>query len=44
MSNQEHDNKGALWAVAIIAFMMVGLPIIIATSMGWFNLFGILGL
>jgi len=44
MSNQEHDNKGALWAVAIIAFMMVGLPIIIGTSMGWFNLFGILGL
>ena len=44
MSNQEHDNKGALWAVAIIAFMMVGLPIIIGTSMDWFNLFGILGL
>ena len=44
MSNQEHDNKGALWAMAIIAFMMVVLPITIGTLMGWFNLFGILGL
>ena len=44
MSNQEHDNKGALWAVAIIAFMMVVFPVALATLMGWFDLFGILGL
>ena len=31
-------------AIIIIAFTMVALPIIIGTSMGWFNLFGILGL
>ena len=34
MSNQEHDNKGALWAVAIIAFMMV-----VPQKILWYPLF-----
>ena len=38
------DTKGAILAFLVIAFTMVALPIIIGTSMGWFNLFGILGL
>jgi hypothetical protein len=42
--NEPYHNKGAILAFLVIAFMMVGLPIIIGTSMGWFNLFGILGL
>ena len=43
-SNEEGDNKGAILAFLIIALMMVGAPIAIGTAMGWFNLFGILGL
>ena len=43
-SNQPYHNKGAGLAFLIIAFTMIGLPIIIGVSMGWFNLFGILGL
>ena len=42
--NEPYHNKGAGLAFAIIAFTMLGLPILIGTSMGWFNLFGILGL
>ncbi len=42
--NQPYHNKGAGLAFLIIAFTMIGLPIIIGVSMGWFNLFGILGL
>jgi len=42
--NEPYHNKGAGLAFAIIAFTMVALPIIIGTSMGWFNLWGILGL
>ena len=42
--NEAGDTKGAILAFLIIALMMVGTPIIIGTSMGWFNLFGILGL
>jgi biotin transporter BioY len=42
--NEPGDTKGAISAFLIIAFIMIGLPIIIGTSMGWFNLFGILGL
>jgi hypothetical protein len=42
--NEAGDTKGAIAAFLIIAFTMVALPIIIGTSMGWFNLFGILGL
>jgi hypothetical protein len=42
--NEPGDTKGAILAFLIIAFIMVALPIIIGTSMGWFNLFGILGL
>ena len=42
--NEAGDTKGAILAFLIIAFMMVGTPIIIGASMGWFNLFGILGL
>ncbi len=41
--NEAGDNKGAILAFLIIAFAMVGTPIIIGTSMGWFDLFGILG-
>jgi hypothetical protein len=41
--NEAGDNKGAILAFLIIAFMMIGTPIIIGTTMGWFNLFGILG-
>ena len=45
MSDQEpYHNKGVALAFLIIAFTMVALPIIIGVSMGWFNLFGILGL
>jgi hypothetical protein len=42
--NEPYNNKGVGLAFAIIAFTMVALPIIIGTSMGWFNLLGILGL
>jgi len=42
--NEPYHNDGAILAFVIIAFTMVALPIIIGTSMGWFNLFGILGL
>lgn len=42
-SNKAGDTKGAIAAFLIIAFAMVATPIIIGTSMGWFNLFGILG-
>tara|TARA_Y100000389_G_C17046483_1_gene310664 strand:- start:84 stop:224 length:141 start_codon:yes stop_codon:yes gene_type:complete len=42
--NEPYHNKGAGIAFVIIAFMMLGVPLIIGTSMGWFNLFGILGL
>ena len=37
--NKPYHNKGVG-----IAFTMLGIPVIIGTSMGWFNLFGILGL
>ena len=43
-SNEPHHNDGAILAFLVIAFTMVALPIIVGTSMGWFNLFGILGL
>ena len=42
--NEAGNNKGAILAFLIIAFMMIGTPIIIGTTMGWFNLFSILGL
>ena len=42
--NEAGNNKGAILAFLIIALMMIGTPIAIGTSMGWFNLFGILGL
>lgn len=42
--NEPYHNKGAIGAFLIIAFMMIGTPVIIGTLMGWFNLFGILGL
>jgi hypothetical protein len=42
--NEPYHNKGVGWAFLIIAFMMLGVPLIIGTTMGWFNLFGILGL
>ena len=42
--NVPGDTKGAITAFLIIAFIMIGLPIIIGTLIGWFNLFGILGL
>ena len=42
--NEAGDTKGAILAFLVIAFTMVALPIIIGTSMGWFNLFGILGI
>ena len=42
--NEAGDTKGAIIAFLIIAFVMVVLPITIGTLMGWFNLFGILGL
>ena len=41
--NKPYHNKGAGIAFLIIAFMMLGVPVIIGTTMGWFNLFGILG-
>jgi len=44
MSEDPHHNKGVGLAFLIIAFTMIGIPIIIGVSMGWFNLFGILGL
>ena len=43
-SNKPYHNKGAGLAFLIIAFTMIGVPVVIGTSMGWFNLFGILGL
>jgi len=43
-SKKPYNNKGAGLAFLIIAFTMIGIPVIIGTSMGWFNLFGILGL
>ena len=42
--NEPYHNKGVGIAFFIIALTMIGLPVIIGTSMGWFNLFGILGL
>ena len=42
--NEPYHNKGVGLAFLIIAFTMVALPVIIGTSMGWFNLLGILGL
>jgi len=42
--NEAGDNKGAILAFLIIALMMIGTPVAIGTAMGWFNLFGILGL
>ena len=42
--NEPYHNDGAILAFIIIAFTMVALPVIIGTSMGWFNLFGILGM
>lgn len=42
--NEAGDTKGAILAFLIIALMMIGTPVIIGASMGWFNLFGILGL
>jgi len=42
--NKPYHNKGAGIVFLIIAFMMLGVPVIIGTTMGWFNLFGILGL
>ncbi len=42
--NEPYHNKGVGLAFVIIAFTMIALPVIIGTSMGWFNLFGILGL
>ncbi len=42
--NKPYHNKGVGIAFVIIAFTMLGIPVIIGTSMGWFNLFGILGL
>ena len=44
MSNEPYHNKGVGIAFFIIALTMIGLPVIIGTSMGWFNLLGILGL
>jgi len=43
-TNEPYHNKGAGLAFAIIALTMIGLPVLIGTTMGWFNLFGILGL
>jgi hypothetical protein len=43
-SNEPYHNKGVGLAFLIIAFTMIGIPVIIGTSMGWFNLFGILGM
>ena len=42
--NEPYHNKGVGLAFVIIAFTMIALPVIIGTSMGWFDLFGILGL
>ena len=42
--NEPYHNNGAILAFLVIAFLMVALPVIIGTAMGWFNLFGILGL
>jgi hypothetical protein len=42
--NEPYHNKGAGLAFFIIALTMIGIPVMIGTSMGWFNLFGILGL
>jgi hypothetical protein len=42
--NEPYHNKGVGLAFLIIAFTMVALPVIIGTSMGWFDLLGILGL
>lgn len=42
--NKPYHNKGVGIAFVIITFTMLGIPVIIGTSMGWFNLFGILGL
>jgi len=43
-SNQPYHNKGVGLAFFIIALAMIGVPVAIGTAMGWFNLFGILGL
>ena len=42
--NEPYHNDGAILAFLIIAIMMIGVPVAIGTAMGWFNLFGILGL
>ena len=42
--NEPYHNKGAGLAFLIIALTMIGVPVAIGTAMGWFNLFGILGL
>jgi hypothetical protein len=42
--NEPYHNDGAIWAFLVIALMMIGTPVFIGTVMGWFNLFGILGL
>lgn len=42
--NEPYHNDGAIWAFLIIAVMMIGTPVAIGAGMGWFNLFGILGL
>jgi len=44
MDQEPYHNKGVGLAFLIIALTMIGLPVVIGTSMGWFNLFGILGL
>jgi len=42
--NEPYHNKGVGLAFFIIALAMIGAPVAIGTAMGWFNLFGILGL
>jgi len=42
--NEPYHNKGVGLAFFIIALAMIGVPVAIGTAMGWFNLFGILGL
>jgi len=42
--NEPYHNKGVGFAFIIIALAMLGVPVAIGTSMGWFDLLGILGL
>jgi hypothetical protein len=42
--NEPYHNNGVGLAFFIIALAMIGAPVAIGTAMGWFNLFGILGL